>query len=278
MDGAAFSVADDVSVEAVTIGGVAAEWIIAHGANDDRVLFYVHGGGFCLGSPRSHRKLAGDLSRGAKARVLLLDYPLAPEYPYPAGLEALVDAYLALTDEVDAARIVIGGDSAGGGLVMSTLLALRDRDVPLPAGAVCISPWVDLVRSGPEDPALAALDPVVSPGDLLAMRARYAQGRDYGDPLLSPALADLTGLPPLLIHVGDAEVLRPDSTNLAAKARSDGVDVTLEIWPDMVHVWHVFAGRVPEATDAVAAVGRFVRDRVPATKDESRSDAKSPRG
>ena len=265
MGAVAFPVADDISVESATIGGVPAEWIAAPGADPTTVIFYIHGGGFCLGSPHTYRKLAGDLSRAANARLLLLDYPLAPESPFPAGLNALVAAYVALIAVMAPTRIVVGGDSAGGGLVMSLLLALRDRAVALPAGAVCISPWVDLIRAEPADPALASLDPIVSPGDLLAMRSLYADGCDFTDPLLSPGFADLKGLPPLLIHVGAAEVLLPDSHQLAKRASVDGVDVKLEVWPDMVHVWHVFAGRVPEATEAVEGFGRFVRDRVDAT-------------
>ena len=168
---------------------------------------------------------AGDLSRAANARLLLLDYPLAPEPPFPAGLNALVEAYVALIAVMEPTRMVVGGDSAGGGLVMSLLLALRDRAVALPAGAPCISPWVDLIRAVPADPALASLDPIVSPGDLLAMRSLYAEGCDFTDHLLSPGFADLKGLPPLLIHVGAAEVLLPDSHHLAKRASVDGVDV-----------------------------------------------------
>jgi acetyl esterase/lipase len=265
MEAVAFPVATDVAVEPTSIAGQAAEWVTAPGAAvDARVVLYLHGGGFVMGSPSTHRKLAGDLSRAAAARVLLLDYPLAPERPFPAAIDAIAAAYVVLARETPAARIVIAGDSAGGGLTIAALLALRDAGVPLPAAAVAISPWVDLVRASAVSPALVAADPVVGLEDLNAFRDWYLQGANPADPAASPVRADLRGLPSLLIHVGAAEILVDDATVLAARARAAGVDVTLQVWPEMIHVWHVFAGRVPEATEAVARVGEFVRRHVPA--------------
>ena len=261
MEAVAFPVAADVSVAATSIAGVPAEWVAAPGA-DERVLLYLHGGGFVMGSPNTHRKLAGDLSRAAGARVLLLDYPLAPERPFPAAIAAVVAVYAALRRDLPATRLAIGGDSAGGGLTIAALLALRDAAEAPPAAAVCISPWVDLVRAGGVSPARAAADPVVGPDDLMAMRAWYLGATSPAEPLASPVLADLRGLPPLLIHVGEAEILVDDAVTLATRARAAGVDVQLEVWPEMIHVWHVFAGRVPEATAAVAAIGEFVRVRL----------------
>jgi acetyl esterase/lipase len=263
MERTAFPPADDVTLTPTEVGGVPAEWVDTPGSTDSgAVLLYLHGGGYVMGSLTTHRKLAGDLSRASGARVLLLDYPLAPEFPYPAGIDAAVAAYDALTVDIAPERVAIGGDSAGGGLTLATLLALRDSGRPLPAAGVCISPWADLVRSGGVSADLAAADPVVSPDDLAVMRSWYLGDTDPAEPMASPALADLTGLPPLLIHVGEAEILLEDSILTADKAREAGVDVTMEPWPDMIHVWHVFAGRVPEATDAVAAIGDFLKARL----------------
>lgn len=259
MEAVAFPVAADIAVEPTSIASMRAEWIAAPEASD-RVLLYLHGGGYVMGSLDTHRKLAGDLARAAGVRVLLLDYPLAPEQPFPAATDAVVAAYELLAREVSPERIAIGGDSAGGGLTVSVLLALRDRGLPVPAAAVCISPWVDLVREpGDAPPALVAADPVVSPHRLAAMRDWYLGPSAPDDRLASPVLADLRGLPPLLVHVGEAEILLDEAKVLAERARAAGVEATLEVWPEMIHVWHVFAGRVPEATAAVERVGSFLR-------------------
>jgi acetyl esterase/lipase len=262
MEQVAFPVADDVDVEVTEAAGCPAEWVRAPAVDRDRAVLYLHGGGFVMGSLGTHRKLAGDLSRASGVSVLLLDYPLAPEHPFPAGIESAVAAFGALAAELGPANVVVGGDSAGGGLVMATLLRLRDQGDDLPAAGICLSPWVDLVETDHRNSPQAPLDPVVHTEGIVRMRDLYLGGADPAQPLASPARADLSGLPPLLIQVGQAEVLLGDSQRLAARAEECGVDVTFEEWPEMVHVWQMFAGRVPEATEAVEGIGRFVAGRV----------------
>ncbi|HKA04245.1 MAG TPA: alpha/beta hydrolase [Acidimicrobiales bacterium] len=263
MDEVALPMADDVTADPVDVDGLAAEWVIAAGAGTKRTVLYLHGGGYVMGSLATHRKLAGDISRAADARVLLLDYRLAPEHPYPAAVDDAVHAYRwLLAAGTTAGAIAIAGDSAGGGLTISTLLALRDAGLPQPGAAVAISPWTDLTLEAASIESVAARDPIVRAGDLKRYRDWYLDGTDPRHPGASPAHADLTGLAPILVHVGEAEVLLDDAAVLADHARRDGVEVTLEAWPDMVHVWHVFAGRVPEATAAVERIGEFVRERL----------------
>jgi len=227
-------------------------------------VLYLHGGGYVIGSPRSHRHLAAAIARAAGARALVLDYRLAPENPFPAALEDAIAAYRWLLGQgIAAGRIVVAGDSAGGGLTVATLLALRDRGIPRPAAGVCISPWVDLTCSGQSYSTKAASDPIVAP-DLITALAEAYVGRD-GDrkaPLASPLYADLRDLPPLLVQVGSEEVLLDDALGLGARARTAGVDATVEEWPAMIHVWHWFLPMLDEAEQAVGVIGKFVRSRV----------------
>lgn len=247
------------SVAPVEANGVPGEWVVADGARRDATLLYLHGGGYCIGSPRTHRGLAARLSHDADAAVLLLDYRLAPEHPHPAAVDDAVAAYRFVLDRHDPSRIAIAGDSAGGGLTFTTLVAARDRGLPMPAVAAAISPWGDLECSGETYATRGDLDPMCTATGLKRMADWFVAGGDPRDPLVSPVHADLAGLPPLLVHVGDHEVLLDDSRRLAENAASAGVDVTLEVWPEMVHVWHAFAGMVPEADDAVARLGAFLR-------------------
>jgi len=262
--GRMFPVADDIRCEAVQAGGVPAEWVVAPGASEGRVLFYLHGGGYAIGSLDTHREMVSRLSSAAKARALSVGYRLAPEHPHPAAVEDAVAAYRWLiSNGVEPARIVIGGDSAGGGLTVATLVALRDAGEPMPATAVCISPWVDLVGTGESMTTKAEEDPVVTPGGIEWMASFYAGEMDRRTPLISPLYADLGGLPPMLIHVGTAEVLLDDSTRLAERAREAGVDVTLEPWENMIHVWHYFASMLPEGRQAIDRIGEFVLQHIP---------------
>ncbi len=259
----ALPMADDIERSTTSIAGVPVEQLMAPGADSDRLVLYLHGGGYAIASPNTHRKLAGEISRAAGARVLLPDYPRAPEHPFPAAIDWIAALYTALLASGAAPdRMAIAGDSAGGGLTAATLIRLRDRGVPLPSGAVLISPWLDLVRDAGIDTSLAARDPMISPEDLETFRAWYLQGADPHDPLASPLVANLGGLPPMLIHVGDAEILVDDARRFAERCTRFGVAVELEVWSDMVHVWHMFAGRVPESTAAVERIGRFLRARV----------------
>ena len=265
-EGMAFPAPDDVTLEAVDAGGVPAEWLTAPGADAERAVLYLHGGGYAIGSLRSHRKLASDVSRAARARVLLLDYRLAPEHPHPAALDDSTAAYRWLLGQgLEPRRLAVAGDSAGGGLTIATLVSLRDAGSPLPAAGVCISPWVDLSCTAASFTENADLDPMVSRTLLQRMGSWYLCDLDPRTPLAAPLHADLSGLPPLLIHVGGTEVLRDDAVALADRARAAGVEVTLGVWPEMMHVWHVFCGRVPEASQAMEEVGNFLRRHMRAT-------------
>lgn len=242
----------------IDAGGVVAEWVIGRGGPQQPVVLFFHGGGYTVGSRRSHRHLAAAVGRAAGAAVLLVEYRLAPEHPFPAALDDALAAARWLRAQ-GSMPIVFAGDSAGGGIVMATLLRLRDAGEELPAAAVCLSPWVDLRCASSSYERLAARDPMLAPEELREMARGYLGGADARDPLASPVLADLRGLPPLLVQVGSEEILLEDARALAAAARRDGVDVTLEEWPDMVHVWHWFFPVLAEGQQAIEAIGEFAR-------------------
>lgn len=252
---------DGVTIEPVDAGGVPAAWIAAPGADPTATVLYLHGGAFTQGSVSSHKGLCGHLAAATGWRVLALDYRLAPEHPHPAALDDATAAYRwLLTAGVAAHRIVVAGDSAGGGLTAATLVALRDQGAPLPAGGVMFSPWTDLTLSGESMTTKADVDPVCSQG-LLDQSARwYAGAADRAAPLVSPVFADLSGLPPMLVFVGTAEVLLDDATRLAERARAAGVDVELEVGDDLLHVYPMFPG-VPEGEAALARTADWIRAR-----------------
>ncbi|NJN53881.1 MAG: alpha/beta hydrolase [Anaerolineae bacterium] len=250
----------DCRAEPVTIGSLAAEWVIPAHVMDGRAILYLHGGAYCLGSLESHRFLAGYIADAAQQRVLLLDYRLAPEHPFPAAVEdatAAVCWLLVAGYAPDTLTLI--GDSAGGGLTMATLLSLRAAGEPLPGTAVCLSPWVDLAGTGDSMTSKRQADVLLTPELLARYAALYADGRALTDPLISPMYASLNGLPRLLIQVGENEILLDDATRLAARARAAGIDVTLEVWPQMVHVWHALASVIPEGRQAIARIGEFIR-------------------
>ena len=252
-------VASDVTCEPVNVSGVPAEWIAAPGAVQDRVILYLHGGGYVIGSINTHRAMIARIARASKARALAIDYRLAPEHPFPAAVDDATAAYKWLLAEgYEPGKIVIAGDSAGGGLTLAALVALRDSGVPMPAGAVPISPWTDLEGTGESVRSRAAKDPMVTQSNLAESAKQYYGARDPKDPLVSPLHANFRGLPPMLIHVGDAEILLDDSTRVAERARLAGVKVELEVWDDMIHVWHVFAKLLPEGQQAIDKIGKFV--------------------
>ncbi|MGH7932408.1 MAG: alpha/beta hydrolase, partial [Candidatus Binataceae bacterium] len=216
----------DIKSEAVNAGGVPAEWVSAPNSAADRVILYVHGGGYVMGSVNTHRDLMGRLSRAAQARVLGLNYRLAPEHPFPAPVEDATAAYRwLLAQGIKPSRIAIGGDSAGGGLVVATLVALRDAGQPLPAVGVCLSPWTDMENTGASMTTKAKADPVVQREMVGVIAKLYLGGKDPRSPLASPLYAELRGLPPLLIQVGENETLLDDSNRLAEKAKAAGVQV-----------------------------------------------------
>ncbi len=255
-----FQLEEDVRCEPVDAGGVPAEWISTPEAVDERAIYYLHGGAYVIGSINTHRELISRLSRAARVRALAIDYRLAPENPFPAAVEDSTSAYRWLISTgVDPARLVIAGDSAGGGLTVATLVALRDAGDPLPAAAVCLSPWVDLEGLGESMTSRAEVDPMIQREPLLQTAKAYLGGAHPRTPLAAPLYADLRGLPPLLIQVGMAETLLDDSTRLAERARAAGVDVIFEPWDDMFHVWQFCASLLPEGQEAIDRIGEFVR-------------------
>lgn len=260
MEKLAFRVAQDIAVESVTVNGRNAEWLRAPGVDANRVLLYLHGGGYVMGSANTHRALAGELSRAAGAAVLVPDYRLAPEAPFPAAVDDAVAVYVwLLAQGHNAQQLAVAGDSAGGGLAAATLIALRDRQLPQPRCAVCLSPWSDLNCSNASYQTRAAADPMITSADITMMAAAYLNGADPKAALASPNRADLSGLPPLLIQVGRDEVLLDDAVVLHEAARSAGVASTLEIWDDMIHVWHAFHPLLPEGRQGIARVGEYLR-------------------
>ena len=246
------------------LGGMPAEWVVADQAAADQRLLYLHGGGYVICSPGTHRDLAGRISQAAGVAVLVLDYRLAPEHPYPAAVH---DALAALRwmythgpkGAAPARATFVAGDSAGGGLTLATLIAARDAGVRLPNAAVAISAWTDLACTGNTMRTRADVDPMVTEAVLSRMVQDYLQGGDARQPLASPLYADLRGLPPLLMQVGDAEVLLDDTTRVADKARAAGVDVTVEIYPEMIHIFQLFAPILPEGQQAIERIGAFIR-------------------
>ena len=251
------TVPEDVTWSDFDAGGIPARHVAAPGVRDDRGVLYFHGGGYVAGGLDSHTELMGSIARACRAPVLGIDYRLAPEHPYPAAVDDAVAGYERLLGNgVDPARVVIGGDSAGGGLTLACLLALRSAGTPLPAGAILISPWTDLSGSGDSMRGRLAADPMLS-GDLLApMAAAYAGAAERTDPGVSPLFGDLAGLPPLLVQVGDDEVLLDDSTRLAHRAETVGVSVRLRVFEGAFHVFQMFPA-LPESREALAEMGRF---------------------
>ena len=255
-----FNVDVQAKYSRVNAGGVTAEWVAAAGASDSRVVLYFHGGGYIIGSPRTHRPMLAHLSTDSGARVLSLDYRLAPEHPFPAPVEDAVASYRWLLSEgYDPARIALAGDSAGGGLTVAALVQIRYLGLPVPAAGVCVSPWVDMEGLGESMETRAAVDPMVGKENLMVSAKTYLGGADPRAPLAAPLYADLRGLPPLLIQVGDAEVLLDDSTRLAGIAREAGVKVQMDVWDDMIHVWPLFAPILPEGKQAIAQAGEFIK-------------------
>jgi len=247
---------------AVDAGGVPAVRVTARASQRDRHVLYLHGGGFVTGSSSLYRHLTWRLAAAARARLLSVDYRLAPEHPFPAALEDAVAAYRwLLADGADARQIAVMGDSAGGALAFAMLLKLRDEGLPLPAAAVGLSPWVDLALTSPSLELNAESDPMLNAGGARKRAEYYLQGADPRAPYASPVYGDPAGLPPTLIQVGSDEILRDDAVRMAEKLRSVGCEVELEIWPRMPHVWHLFATILPEARRAVARIGSFLQSR-----------------
>jgi acetyl esterase/lipase len=254
--------APDARCEKVDAGGVPAEWVAAPGIDTGRAVLYLHGGGYVIGSLNTHRRLAYDISAASGARVLVIDYRLAPEHPFPAAVDDAAAAWRwMLAQGLDPKRVAIAGDSAGGGLTIATLVNLRDRKLGLPGCAVAISPWVDLEGLGSSIAGRAAQDPMVQKDGLLWMAGMYLAGKDAKTPLAAPLHADLGGLPPILVQVGTAETLLDDSTRIAERLHAAGVDVKLAVWPNMLHVFPFFAPILSEGRDGCLEIGSFIRSR-----------------
>jgi len=253
-------VPDDVLVTEVTAGGVPAHWLAAPGADTGRVLLFLHGGGYELGSLRSDGELAARLGRASGMRVLFPEYRLAPEHPFPAAIDDILAAWrwLPTGQGLSAASLAVAGDSAGGGLAVALLVATRDAREALPAAAVLMSPTVDLTSSGASMTERGDQDPISTPAMLGQFASDYLAGADPKTPLASPLFAPLSGLAPLLIQVGTADLLLSDSERLAAAAAQAGVDVTLQVGEGLPHVYPIMLG-TPEAAEATEQIGKFLR-------------------
>jgi epsilon-lactone hydrolase len=258
-----FGLAADVTVQKVDANGVPAEWTATPDADASSAILYLHGGGYVLCSLDSHRHLAAKVGRASGTRTLAIDYRLAPEHPFPAPVEDTLAAYRYLLDGgIKAERIAMAGDSAGGGLVVAAMLAIREAGLALPACGWCISPWVDMEAQGASFTDRAEADPTVQKATIQMMAEWYLGGANPRHPHASPLHADLRGLPPLLIQVGAAETLLDDSVALARKAGASDVMVDLQIWPEMIHIWHLYFPMLSAGRRAIAAGGSFVRNAI----------------
>lgn len=252
-----------VSARSLAANGVPGLWLEPLGSDTQRTILYLHGGGYVICSTDTHRGLAGRVAQASRSRLLLIDYRLAPEHPFPAALEDSLAAYHWLLNQgLPPEKLAIGGDSAGGGLTLATTLALRQAGEPLPAALFLISPWVDLTFSGDSVRTRAERDPLLAIRDDTLSRS-YAGQKELKDPLISPLFADLRGLPPLYIQVGTEEILFDDSTRLEARALQAGLDVRLEPWEGMWHVFQAYAPYIPESQQAIDRIGEFVRKYIP---------------
>lgn len=258
--------ATGVAVESAELGGIQADRLRPKEARDDKVLLYLHGGAYILGSRRTHRQLVSHVARAAGVAAVVPDYRLAPEHPWPAAIEDSVAVYRSLLSRGTRAEdIVIAGDSAGGGLAVATLLSLRHAGDALPAAAVLLSPFLDVTGSGESAQTRAEQDPWFDPSDMEVVARYYCPDESqWRNPLVSPVFANVAGLPPMLIQVGDDEILLSDSTRFANKLEAAGVAVDLEVWPEMWHVFPMFVSKMPEGREAVRKIGAYIKERLAA--------------
>lgn len=255
-----------VTKESVQAGKVQAEWVVPVKSKTETAVLYLHGGGYTLCSSATHRGLTGVIALASKSRLLVPNYRLAPEHPFPAALEDALSAYhWLLTHGIAPQHIAIGGDSAGGGLALATAISLRDSGDPLPAALFLLSPWTDLTFSGESFHTRRAVDPIFGGEDENnepGFAPAYLGQENPSNPLISPLLADLHGLPATIIHVGDDEILLDDSTRLEKKMKAAGVDVRIRVWDGLWHVFQAFVPILPEARQSVAEIGEFIRRRI----------------
>ena len=257
--------------ERVSAGGVDGEWIAPSGASQDKAILYFHGGGFRLGSVVSHRDLIARIADASGCRALAINYRLAPEHRFPAAPDDALAAYDWLLEHgLKPENIAFAGDSAGGNLVLAAMLRLRERGLPFPVAGVLMSPWTDLAAAGASYVNRADADPIHARPMILALAKNYlGPDGDPRDPLASPLYADLAGLPPLLIQVGDRETVLDDSTMFTEKARAAGVDVELQVWDGMIHVFQMFGAELAEARRAIEAIAGFLRQHLHIEADRS---------
>ncbi|HWD26985.1 MAG TPA: alpha/beta hydrolase [Rhizomicrobium sp.] len=256
---AAFVCPPDIVIESGALGGVAVEWITPRTAPSTNIFVHLHGGGYVLGDPAGSRPFITDLARRLDCRVVSIDYRLAPENPFPAAVDDALAAYRALLLDHSPDALAVGGESAGGGLALALLLAAKEAGLPMPASVALVSPWVDLRCSAATFDSLAAADPLLTRRSLKEMGDAYLNGSDAANPFASPLFGNLEGLPPLLIHVGSEEVLLDDSRRLADLTSALGVPTTLAVWPEMIHVWHMFHPMLPEGAAAMGELAAFIQ-------------------
>jgi epsilon-lactone hydrolase len=270
--GSVWPVATDVKLTAVDLGGVRGEWSIVPGSDAGRVLIYFHGGGYCSGSIRSHRRMVSEAGRAAGIRTLAVGYRLAPEHPFPAAFDDALAAWRFVRGQgVAATHVAIGGDSAGGGLTAALINSLRHAGEEQPACAWLVSPWTDLTMSGSTLASKDAVDPLIHKPYLEELVGAYlADGAERKDPRVSPLYAALRGFPPTLIQVGSDETLLDDSIRFAAAAGAADVAVTLEIWPHMIHAWHLWNAHLEAGRRALASAGAFMRQNLPGSAARNR--------
>jgi acetyl esterase/lipase len=251
-------VPDNTTTKRTTVGGIKAEWVSVP-ESTDKIFVYVHGGGFIMGSPRTHRGLIANLAKSIKAKALVIDYGLAPEHPYPDALDEIEKAWLALIKDrgLNPENIAMIADSAGGNLALASVLRLRDKKLPLPACIALISPTLDMTLSGETFITHESRDPLLNKKMFIFLRDSYLQGAPQDIPYTSPLFANLKGLPPLLLHVGSEEILLAEGREMIEKAQKAGVDAQLFVGEGMWHFWHGFA-HLPEAKQAISDIGKFV--------------------
>lgn len=251
---------ENLHIEKLEVEGLYTEWLNPEQADNEKVILYLHGGGYEFCSAATHRPLAARIGVETGVKVLLPEYRLAPEHPFPAAIEDAINVYRWLLKEgYHSSNIIFAGDSAGGGLSLAAALVLKEQSESLPAGIICLSPWVDLTSSGESYQKNEKLDPYLNPKDVRKAAQMYAGGESLDHPLISPVFADLSGLPPLLIQVGSHEILQSDSELLAVHAKLAGVDVVFKVWDDMWHVWQISGDFLPEAKQAIVEIGEFAK-------------------
>lgn len=255
-------VSKNITVEKINMEGIQAEWLIPFPSStrSEKVILYLHGGGYVTGSIEDHRMMCGLLANATETKVLIPEYRLAPEHPFPAALDDALKVYQWLLDQgYLSTNMIIAGDSAGGGLSVATVLALKEKSASLPAAVVCLSPWADLALTGQSHTTKAKAEAILNKDVLHEWALCYTDESNLTNPLVSPVHGDFHGFPPLLIQVGSEEILLDDSNLLAEKANSAGVDVTLKIWDGMWHVWQALGDLILENKKTFEEIGQFVQ-------------------